>query len=311
MKTAVSAAITIGMLFSLNSSAQTVVEYIHTDALGSPMAITDANQNVVEWRIYEPFGATEQGGMQSGPGYTGHVGDESTQLWYMQQRYYDPGIGRFVSPDPVVVGAGSGVNFNRYWYANNNPYRFVDPDGRYTCAGSKPSCATVEDALQKARQAAEGLPEGSSERTRLTQVVDMFGEAGKKNGVEVTVRDVSRLAGTRTTNGVVRINVSLKAISEQSGGTGSDKFRPELAGIMGHEGDHGLWQRANGMPKNREQAKSMETSAFNLHGQVHRGMQYNGSSYRLWSSYKGIDDARVEQMAEKSVQDWCQQGGAC
>jgi len=48
----------------------------------------------------------------------------------MQQRYYDPGIGRFLSVDPVTAHASPGANFNRYWYANNNPYRFTDPDGR-------------------------------------------------------------------------------------------------------------------------------------------------------------------------------------
>src|SRR3546814_2627857 len=47
----------------------------------------------------------------------------------MQQRYYDPRVGRFWSVDPVTVDSVGG-NFNRYWYANNNPYRFTDPDGR-------------------------------------------------------------------------------------------------------------------------------------------------------------------------------------
>ena len=46
------------------------------------------------------------------------------------QRYYDPQIGRFLSVDPVTANSGTGANFNRYWYANNNPYRFTDPDGR-------------------------------------------------------------------------------------------------------------------------------------------------------------------------------------
>jgi len=46
------------------------------------------------------------------------------------QRYYDPGIGRFLSVDPVTANSGTGANFNRYWYANNNPYKFTDPDGR-------------------------------------------------------------------------------------------------------------------------------------------------------------------------------------
>src|SRR5688572_6990609 len=48
----------------------------------------------------------------------------------MQQRYYDAGVGRFLSIDPVMADGNTGGNFNRYKYASNNPYRFIDPDGR-------------------------------------------------------------------------------------------------------------------------------------------------------------------------------------
>lgn len=37
---------------------------------------------------------------------------------------------RFLSVDPVQASPVTEANFNRYWYANNNPYRFYDPDGR-------------------------------------------------------------------------------------------------------------------------------------------------------------------------------------
>jgi RHS repeat-associated protein len=47
------------------------------------------------------------------------------------QRYYDPQIGRFLSVDPVTADANTGAMFNRYNYAYNNSYKFVDPDGRY------------------------------------------------------------------------------------------------------------------------------------------------------------------------------------
>ncbi|WP_313036757.1 RHS repeat-associated core domain-containing protein, partial [Stenotrophomonas acidaminiphila] len=47
-----------------------------------------------------------------------------------QQRYYDPLIPRFLSVDPITAYSNPVGAFNRYWYANNNPYKFTDPDGR-------------------------------------------------------------------------------------------------------------------------------------------------------------------------------------
>lgn len=107
--------------------AQTV-EYIHTDALGSVVAVTDSGRNVIESREYEPYGAG--GALPDGPAYTGHAHDAATGLTYMQQRYYDSSIGRFLSVDPIPADANTGASFNRYRYAANNPYRFTDPDGR-------------------------------------------------------------------------------------------------------------------------------------------------------------------------------------
>src|SRR3546814_8748257 len=40
----------------------------------------------------------------------------TTLVRSMQQRYYDPEIGRFLSVDPVTVDGSTGANFNRYWY---------------------------------------------------------------------------------------------------------------------------------------------------------------------------------------------------
>lgn len=122
----------LGMtLASQSASAQVVtVEYIHTDALGSPVAVTDQSGNVIQRTAYEPFGQAASGSALDSPGYAGHVLDAATGLNYMQQRYYDSAIGRFLSVDPVAANAGTGVNFARYTYAANNPYRYNDPDGR-------------------------------------------------------------------------------------------------------------------------------------------------------------------------------------
>ena len=48
----------------------------------------------------------------------------------MGARYYDPAMGRFVSMDPKGFDEESVHRFNRYAYANNNPSKYVDPDGR-------------------------------------------------------------------------------------------------------------------------------------------------------------------------------------
>ena len=125
----------VAALAASGAQAQTTVEYIHTDALGSPVAVTDASGNVIERSEYAPYGELLNRPQTDGPGYTGHVQDASTGLTYMQQRYYDPGVGRFLSVDPVEADPHSGGLFNRYMYAANNPYTFIDPDGR--CTGSR------------------------------------------------------------------------------------------------------------------------------------------------------------------------------
>ncbi|MQP76643.1 hypothetical protein CQ393_12155 [Stenotrophomonas sp. MYb238] len=104
--------------------------YRHTDALGSPIAATDELGNTLQTTEHEPYGKMLNRTNDNRPGYTGHMMDKATGLVYMQQRYYDPLIPRFLSVDPITAYSNPVGAFNRYWYANNNPYRFTDPDGR-------------------------------------------------------------------------------------------------------------------------------------------------------------------------------------
>lgn len=107
----------------------TGASYVHSDALGSPVARTNGSGQFLTRTRYEPYGATAAGTNPRGIGFTGHVNDANTGLVYMQQRYYDPVAGRFLSVDPVTTQTTTNEHFNRYVYTENNPYRFVDPDG--------------------------------------------------------------------------------------------------------------------------------------------------------------------------------------
>ena len=64
--------------------------------------------------------------------FTGHQQDEDSGLVYAGARHYDPVVGRFLSVDPASGDPTNQFTFNRYAYGNNNPYRYVDPDGRET-----------------------------------------------------------------------------------------------------------------------------------------------------------------------------------
>ena len=116
-------------LIAENYTATGVPTYLHTDALGSPVARTNASGQIISRTRYEPYGATAAGTNPTGIGFTGHVNDADTGLVYMQQRYYEPVAGRFLSVDPVTTSDKDGSFFGRYHYANNNPYKFKDPNG--------------------------------------------------------------------------------------------------------------------------------------------------------------------------------------
>ncbi|MFC3654566.1 RHS repeat-associated core domain-containing protein [Xanthomonas hyacinthi] len=142
----VTAAAAISLLVVFSASAQTV-RYVHTDGLGSVVLVTDKDRNIIERSEYEPYGSLLNRPLTDGPGYTGHVMDAATGLAYMQQRYYDPMCGCFLSVDPVAANPSTGASFNRYNYANNNPYRFTDPDGRQSNEGPVQSFGEFGDRL--------------------------------------------------------------------------------------------------------------------------------------------------------------------
>ena len=105
--------------------------FIQNDANGSPIAATWGGGGLLFKESYEPYGSTINGTAQ---GYTQRAfagkKQDSADLIYMGARYYNPLVGRFLSIDPKEADPSDVHGLNRYAYANNNPYRYVDPDGR-------------------------------------------------------------------------------------------------------------------------------------------------------------------------------------
>ncbi|MFC9598740.1 DNRLRE domain-containing protein [Peribacillus butanolivorans] len=105
----------------------------HTNAHGDITSVTDDAGTVVANFEYDAWGnhLKESGTFTSQVPfrYAGYRYDSETKLYYLQQRYYNSEIGRFLTLDPQLGEKENPITQNSYSYADNNPVMLVDPDG--------------------------------------------------------------------------------------------------------------------------------------------------------------------------------------
>ncbi len=109
------------------------IRFYHADQLGSTHVVTDSAGVLVELNEYLPYGAISrhQGPADVPQKFTGQRLDPETGLLFYQSRYYDPALGRFISPDTIVPNQYNPQHLNRYSYADNNPVTYSDPTGHF------------------------------------------------------------------------------------------------------------------------------------------------------------------------------------
>jgi RHS repeat-associated protein len=107
--------------------------FFHNDHLGGVNVITRADSVVDQLVEYGPWGKTSrlQAGGEGLLRFTGQQQDIESGLLYYGGRYYDPDLGRFISPDPFVPEILDPQSHNRYSYVLNNPVGNIDPSGYF------------------------------------------------------------------------------------------------------------------------------------------------------------------------------------
>ena len=168
--------------------------YYVYDGLGSVRALTNASGTVTDTYAYDAFGNTQHGlGSSPNPYQFNGQALDSTGLYFLRARYYNPGDGRFLSQDPLMGSDSDPASLHRYLYASGDPVNRMDPGGREDFSLTGVLAATsianslggildaAEFAIKDQFAAAAGV-DISQEKVIATTIVDSAGLSNEWTG---------------------------------------------------------------------------------------------------------------------------------
>lgn len=128
-----------------NTTGTTGLTFLFADHLGSTSVSVNAATNTPTGELrYGAWGDTryfwpndgtaeaERNALPTNARYTGQY-EAMGGLYYYNARWYDSELGRFLSADTMIPGAGNPQAWDRYAYTSNNPVNLTDPTGHYAC----------------------------------------------------------------------------------------------------------------------------------------------------------------------------------
>ena len=217
-----------------------------------------------------------------------------------------------MSVDPVTASSVNGGNFNRYWYANNNPYKFTDPDGRAACpTGDKgcvdsprtePAGAAQQGPVSSGQRSVDGQVKAASDKGRLSDGTRLNLAGKKEQGFSASAEGTksANLAGQRCvtcSDGKQRTSATFDASKLGPGESGGHTHNATVKPLPGPE--DGLMARATG----KTAYVISERGAF--------AIEKTESGYRI-RTIDGAAPSRTERAEMRSTIDgWNQnQGGS-
>ena len=157
------------------------IYYYVVNPQGDVIGLLDEDGNLVVEYVYDAWGAVREvhaSGYYSYLArynplrYRGYVYDHETGLYYLQSRYYNPEMGRFINADSIAyLGAdGSPLSYNLFAYCSNNPVMGYDPSGQW---GWKTQLAIGLAALAVGLAVLTAIPTGGASLVVSTMVGTM------------------------------------------------------------------------------------------------------------------------------------------
>ncbi len=157
----------------LNFGGGVVVNYTY-DAWGNVLSVTGSMADTLG--AANPFR------------YRGYYYDTETGWYYLQSRYYDPQVGRFINADGIIGANGGITGYNMFAYCNNNPVMYVDPSGMV--------CRIFEAAIRQVKET-------------LTSVMKKVANYAKR------IRDAVEFAKMEASDQLLDLIIDYEAFTEQ------------------------------------------------------------------------------------------------
>ena len=146
------------LVYKSSATAEPLFYYYLLNVQGDVVALMNTSGTIVARYSYDPWGVPtvmnssgtvmEQStfiGNINPLRYRGYYYDTETGFYYLQSRYYDPAIGRFISADTFATTDCNGfLSANMFAYCENNPVNNSDPNGEFlaTAIGAAVGAAT-------------------------------------------------------------------------------------------------------------------------------------------------------------------------
>ena len=133
-----------GFTYSIRGSSGSTQYYYITNLQGDVIGIMNSSRQVIAKYRYDAWGKlismTDASGAALGENtigarnplrYRGYIYDSETGFYYLQTRYYDPVVQRFISADGYVSTGTGFTGYNMFAYCNNDPVNRIDPTGQF------------------------------------------------------------------------------------------------------------------------------------------------------------------------------------
>ena len=189
------------------------VYYFQKNLQGDIIRILNTQGSIVATYTYDAWGniiaSTDTSGVSIGTKnpfrYRGYYYDTETGLYYLNSRYYDPQVGRFLNADAILGANGDLMSYNMYSYCSGNPVNYSDSSGMICVYRNSADASSYHISETDAKTNNQSNPDDIKDsndnkvkkwlKKKAEKIGNAFlssieGEITTGLGVELTVQDV-------------------------------------------------------------------------------------------------------------------------